>query len=275
MHLNFAFTFNQILWTVTFAAQLVLLIVLLGRERSQRFPFFTASILVMALRLLFEELLSGRMPVFTLQSVLLSLEDLSAILGLLVVVEIARLSFPGARRSAWLIAAPLLVLLAGLSLVYWGPWPPHAELAVDSRLALLRLMQFLGQKADIYVGLLTVGLSLLVLCFGRRFKTGWRKHSSLLLVGLFVSAATWLGISAYWQHVMHSIHPGITREQYQQVVALSKTLFSANRIVGIAVTLGWIASMWIDEPVSNPVVETAAQELSDLPAAADAAPAEE
>ena len=57
MHLNFGFTTVQILWTLTFAALLVLLVVLLGRDRTRRFPWFTASIALVAVRLL-----ASRMP---------------------------------------------------------------------------------------------------------------------------------------------------------------------------------------------------------------------
>jgi hypothetical protein len=52
MHFNFGFTAVQILWTLTFAALLVLLVVLLGRDRARRFPWFTASIVLLTLRLL-------------------------------------------------------------------------------------------------------------------------------------------------------------------------------------------------------------------------------
>ena len=43
MHFNFAFTAVQVLWTLTFAAHLVLLVVLLGRDRTRRFPWFTTG----------------------------------------------------------------------------------------------------------------------------------------------------------------------------------------------------------------------------------------
>jgi len=52
MHLNFGFTTVQVLWTLTFAAVLVLLVVLLGRDRARRFPWFTVTIVLMGLRLL-------------------------------------------------------------------------------------------------------------------------------------------------------------------------------------------------------------------------------
>ncbi len=47
----------QILWTLTFAALLVLLVVLLGRDRARRFPWFTASMALTALRLIASRIL--------------------------------------------------------------------------------------------------------------------------------------------------------------------------------------------------------------------------
>jgi hypothetical protein len=52
---------ERVLWTLTFAAQLVLLVVLMGRDRARRFPWFTAGIALYALRLMAEILLAGRM----------------------------------------------------------------------------------------------------------------------------------------------------------------------------------------------------------------------
>jgi hypothetical protein len=56
MHFS-GFNTVQILWTLTFAALLVLLVVLLGRDRARRFPWFTASMVLTALRLLASRML--------------------------------------------------------------------------------------------------------------------------------------------------------------------------------------------------------------------------
>jgi chromate transport protein ChrA len=109
------------LWAVLFASQLVLLVVLLGRERMRRFPFFTAGILFSVLRLLCEVLLSGRMAIYPLQRILISMQDVASVLSLLVVIEIARRALPGASRKAWLLAAPVLSLAAAAALI--PPWP--------------------------------------------------------------------------------------------------------------------------------------------------------
>jgi hypothetical protein len=58
MHFTADFFAHQFLWTLTFAAQLVLLATLLGRDRARRYPWFTASIALMALQLMAGVLLS-------------------------------------------------------------------------------------------------------------------------------------------------------------------------------------------------------------------------
>jgi hypothetical protein len=174
-------------------------------------------------------------------------------LGLLVVVEIGRRGFAGASRQAWLTTAAGLTAVSAIALYLLGrPWPAAAELAVDSPLALLRLLQFVGQKANLFVSVLTVTVFLLVVFFGRSFKAGWRSHSTLVLAGLTAIAAAWLGIIGYWQHLTSGLHAGITRAEYQQILALGSKLFNANKILYVVVVLWWIAVLWFDEPGSTP-----------------------
>ena len=155
MHFNFSFTIVQTLWTLTFAALLVLLVVLLGRDRARRFPWFTASIALVALRLLSNRLLYGRMPQFTLSVIFIILADISTVAALLVVVEMARRAFASARRSVWIAGAVALVALGGIVLATWGQWPAWKSLAVDTPIAALALLQLLAQKTSLLVDVLT------------------------------------------------------------------------------------------------------------------------
>src|SRR5580658_726930 len=113
MHFNFNFSAGEILWTLTFAALLVLLVVLLGRDRVKRFKWFTASIALMALRMLASRLLLGRMAPIVSSEIFLVLADLAAIVAVLVVVEMARRAFNGASRKAWIVATLILLAVAG------------------------------------------------------------------------------------------------------------------------------------------------------------------
>src|ERR1700694_3627018 len=108
MHFHFPFTAVQTLWTLTFAAHLVLLVVLMGRDRIARFPWFTASIVLVTLRLLSTRLLFGRMPQMTMSAIFIVLADLGAILGPMVILELARRAFGRTRRTTWVTGALVL-----------------------------------------------------------------------------------------------------------------------------------------------------------------------
>ena len=73
----------------------MLLVVLMGRDRMARFPWFTTSVVVLALRILTIRLLYGACREMTMDTIVIVMADIGALLGLLVVVEIARRAFAG------------------------------------------------------------------------------------------------------------------------------------------------------------------------------------
>ena len=247
MHFHFPFAVSQILWTLTFAAQLVLLVVLLGRDRVGRYPWFTASIALFSLRLLAEVLLSGRLAIPTLRMVFIVLADLAAVVGLLVVLEIARRAFSGARQRSWTIGAVALLVVAGGVIAVWGDWPGRKDLILDSPMAVLRLMQLAAQKGDTLVDVLTVELGLLVVLFGRRFKAGWHSHAQRIVIGLSTVAISWLSVEGVWQIIAATAHPH-SREEYERIIGLGGSMVNANKVVYIAALVWWIACLWFDEP---------------------------
>lgn len=262
MHFHFPFSVNQVLWALTFAAQLVLLVVLLGRDRIRRYPWFTASIVLYAFRLLIEVLLFGRLPVPTLRILFIVMADLAAVVGLLVLVEMARRAFAGAGRAAWIAAALALLAVGGLVIAFWGPWPPAGQLIPKSLFNTLNLMRVLAQKGDMLIDVLTVQLGILVVFFGRRFHAGWRSHTQRIVIGLSTFAASWLIIEGVWQIIAATVHPH-TQTEYERIVGLGARLVNANRVVFLAVLVWWIACLWVDEP--DPPVATPASDSILLP----------
>jgi hypothetical protein len=255
MHLNFAFTTIQILWTLTFAAHLVLLVVLLGRDRMRRFPWFTAGIVLMALRLVSSRLLYGRLAPITMSTIFIVLADLSAIIGFLVVVEMARRAFGRVQRRAWIIWTLVLLALGGGVLAAWGPWPAWKTIVLNTRIEMLGLMQLLAQKTSLLVDVLTVALGLLVLLFGRRYGAGWRSHVQQIVIGLSTASMAQLALQVIWQIVARTAVPHSMAE-YQQIVGLREKLFNANNVVYLVVLVWWIVCLWIDEPGAAPATET-------------------
>jgi hypothetical protein len=257
MHLNFNFTAGQILWTLNFAAELVLLVVLLGRDRMRRYPCFTAAIGLMALRLLIEELLAGRMAKVPFEGLVLALADLGAIVGLLVVVEVARRAFAGASRNLWIVNTVGLVLVAGGVLKVLGPWPAVKDLALDTLLGKLKLMQLVAVKGETLVALLTLGLGVLVMFFGRRFKAGWRSHTQQIVIGLSTVAIALLATQAAVQAIYRLARPE-TQADVQRLIGLIGKLMNGDRAVYIAVLIWWIIWLWLDEPGTK-TAETAVE----------------
>ncbi|HUX27142.1 MAG TPA: hypothetical protein VMV39_00070 [Terracidiphilus sp.] len=247
MHLNFAFNAVQILWTLTFAAHLVLLVVLLGRDRASRFPWFTIAIALVALRLVSSRLLYGRLPAITMNAIFIALADLSAVAGLMVVVEVARRSFGRAQRRTWMVWSAALVVLSGGVLAGWGPWPAWKSMTPDTPLAVLGLMQLLAQKTGLLVDVLTVALGLLVLLFGRRYGAGWRSHAQQLVIGLSTASLGQIAVQVIWQIIARTAAPH-SQAEYMRIVGLREKLFNANSALYVAVLIWWIVCLWMDEP---------------------------
>jgi hypothetical protein len=247
MHFNFGFTTVQVLWTLTFAALLVLLVVLLGRDRARRFPLFTASIVLVALRLLASRMLFGRMAPMTSSTIFLALADVAALVSMLVVVEMARRAFAGIKPRTWLIGTLAMLAVGGAVLAKWGPWPAWSTLTAQSNLALLRVMQLFAQKGDMLACLLAVELGLLVILLGRRFKAGWRSHTQQIVIGISTAALAQLAVRGIWQAIVLTAVPH-SEAEYQRIMGLQEKLYNANSVVYIAVLVWWIACLWIDEP---------------------------
>ncbi len=247
MHFNYHLTAVQVLWTLTFAAELVLLVVLLGRDRIKRFPWFTLSIALMAVRLLTLRLLSGRLPTLTLSTIFIIMADLSAMVGFLVVVEMARRAFAPVKRTTWRVGV-LAVLIVGVgALAAWGPWPALNTLKADSFIADLGLMQMGAQKLDMLVDLLTVELGVLVVLLGRRTGAGWRTHTQRLVIGLSTASIAQLAVEGIWQFIARTAIPH-SQAEYERIVGLRDKLFNANGALFVAVVVWWVICLWMDEP---------------------------
>jgi hypothetical protein len=255
MHFHFDFVARQILWTLTFASQLVLVVVLMGRDRMRRYPWFTAGIVLSALHLMAEVLLVGRMAMLPLQEILITMDDLVVIVGLLVVVEVARRAFAGVQRSLWIVNTAGVLVAAGLVMAFWGPWLTKKDLVWDSIIARLHLMQFAAMKGNVLIAILTVALGLLVVIFGRHFKAGWRSHTQMIAIGLSTVSVAFLSAQIITQSIVRAAHPQ-SRADVDRIVDLITKLWNANKVVYIAVLVWWIVWLWRDEPGAAAVATT-------------------
>lgn len=267
MHFDFHFTAVQILWTLTFAALLVLLIVLLGRDRMRRFPWFTTGIVLIALRLLVDRILRGKLPPLTMAAVSLTLADLSALVGLVILVEIARKVFRRVSARAWTVWGILLLAIGGVVLWKWGPWPNWKTLSFDTAIARLQFMQFLAVKTGLLTNVLAVLLGVLVVAFGARYGAGWRSHAQRIMIGLSTAALAQLALQGVWESIVRHTLPH-SRAEYEHVMNLQEKLLNSNSLVYLLVVVWWIVCLWVDEPGT-------AAPTGAVAASTDSAPAEE
>lgn len=256
MHFNFDWTAVQVIWTLTFAAHLVLLVVLLGRDRVTRFRWFTISIALVAFRLLASRLLFNRLPQLTLGEIFVGLADVSVIVSLLVLLELARRAFGSARRRlsvAWIGA---FIVIGGVVVGTWGKWPAWKTLTPLSKMVFLNLLQLFAQKGGLLVDVLTVLLGILMISIGSHYRAGWRTHTQRIMIGLSTASFGQLAVQVIWQIIAKSAKPHSMAE-YQHVVDLREKLFNANGALYLAVTIWWIACLWLNEPGRPDLAEVA------------------
>jgi hypothetical protein len=265
MHLHFPFSTVEVLWTLTFAAQLVLLVVLLGRERIRRFPWFTVGIIAVALRALTARLLFHRMAPLTYAAILLTLADLGVAIGLVVLVELTRKAFLRARRSTRAIWLAVLAAVGAVVLRYWGQWPSWSTLTANSQRSTLMMMQLAAQKGELLLSVLTVELGILIVLFGRRYGAGWRSHTQRIMIGLSTTALGQLSAAAILQIIAAHAIPK-TRAEYEHLIGIGDKISNANNALYLVVLVWWIASLWKDEPgAAKPVDESATAKPATAP----------
>lgn len=247
MHLNFNFSAVQILWTLTFASILVLLVVLLGRDRARTYPWFAASIVLIGFRLLASRMLFERLAPIPANILFLSLALLAGLIGLLVLVELARHAFKGASQRAWAISTLVLLALAGVVLGFWGAWPAWKAITFDTVLAKLHFMQFVTQKLDLLVDMLTIGLGVLIVATGRRFAAGFRSHTQQIVIGLSTVALAQTAVRAIWQQIATHTVP-TSEADYQRILGLQEKLYNGSSAIFVLVLIWWIVCLWNNEP---------------------------
>lgn len=268
MHFDFHFTSVQVLWTLTFAALLVLLVVLLGRDRIRRFPWFTTGIVLVTLRLLVNRLLHDRLPPITMGEIAITLALLSAIVSLGILIEMARRAFRSASARAWMAWTAAFLAIAGLVVWKWGPWPNFRTLAFDTLIAKLQFAQFIAVKLGTTVDVLSICLGLLIVAFGSRYGAGWRTHVQRIVIGLSTASISQMLAQGVWQTIARHTTPH-SQAEYERVIGIQEKLLNTNSVVYILVVIWWVICLWPDErgvsaeQTSTEVVRSSAAEVGE------------
>lgn len=248
-------TLEEIIWALVLAAHLVLLIVLLGRDRISRFPWFTAAIAFSCVHLIADHLLHGKLTslAFYWQSYTAILVD--TILSILVLAELLREVFSSCKAGrilnfkGWLGWTLVTLGLAAGAVWIWGPWPTWKALSAEPKQLPLLLVVLVAMKSQLFLALLTVEVALLMRIFGGRFGFGWKSHAQQIVFGLSTYALGFLAVQATTDIIKRNLHL-TSREQYEHIVRLFSNLDNGRFALWFLVLVWWIVWLWRDEPAT-------------------------
>jgi hypothetical protein len=263
------FTVEQILWALVLAAHLVLLIVLLGRDRTGRFPWFAAAIALSSVHLISDHLLHGKLTTLAFYWQSYTAMLLESILGILVLNELCRRVFSNRASGrvvnfkGWLGWALVTLSLAAGAIWLWGPWPTWKALTQEPAQLPVLLVVLSAMKGQLFLAILTVEIGLLLRIFGRRFGSGWRSHPQQIALGLSTYALAFLAVQATTDLIKHTVHLK-SREEYERIVRLFTNLDNGRFAVWFLVLAWWIVWLWRNDP-SEPA---AALEVVEAPVVA-------
>jgi hypothetical protein len=259
MHLNT----EQFLWAMVLAAHFLLLIVLMGRERAARFRWFTAWIALAAVSLVANHMLHGKLTTIAFYWQTYSALAIESILGVMVIVELARKIFASGRSglivkaNGWIGWTMVIVAIAIAAVWAWGPWPTKAALQAEKDQLPLLIVILIGMKGQLLVSILMVEAALLFRTFGKRFGFGWRCHAQQIALGLSTNALAFLAAQGITDAISHAAHPK-SRLEYDHLVHLVTNIENGRTVVWF-LTLVWIIVwLWRNEPGSPEQLTAAA-----------------
>jgi hypothetical protein len=244
---------EQILWALVLAAHLVLLIVLLGRDRASRFPWFSAATVISTVHLIADHLLHGKLTSLAFYWQTYTAILLESILGVLVLIELARHVFSNRKAGivlnskGWLGWTLVTVGVALGAVWLWGPWPTWKALSAEPKQLPLLLVVLTAMKGQLFLSIVTVEIALLLRIFGKRFGSGWKSHDQQIALGLSTYAIGFLAVQATTDIIKHTVHL-TSREQYERIVRIFSNLDNGRFALWLLVLLWWIFWLWRNEP---------------------------
>ena len=225
----------------------------MGRDRTSRFPWFTAAITLSAIRLLADHLLHGKLTTVAFYWQSYSAMVVDALLGILVLAEVARRIFSSGKAGlilkarGWIGWTLITFAITTAAVWAWGPWPTWAALKAEPAQLPLLLVVLTGMKGALFVSLLTVQVGLLVRIFGKKFGFGWRSHAQQIMLGLSTNALGFLAVQGITDTIKHTIHL-TSRQEYERVVHLFTNFENARTALSFLVLVWWTVWLWRDEP---------------------------
>jgi hypothetical protein len=249
MHWNM----EQILWALVLAAHLVLLIVLMGRDRLSRFPWFAAATAVSAVHLIADHLLHGKLTnlVFYWQSDVII--GVQTILGVLVLIEICQAVFSSGKAGiklnakGWLGWALVTAGLAVAAVWLWDPFHTWTTLHSDPNQLPLLIVALSAVDGQLFLALLTIEVGLLVRIFGKRFGSGFTSHAQQIMLGLSTYALGFMAVQVTTDVVKRTVHL-TSRAEFEHIMKIFSNMDNARFALWFLVLVWWIVWLWREEP---------------------------
>jgi hypothetical protein len=238
--------FVRIVWTATFANNLLLLMVLFVRRRAASFPAFTTYVAFSVLHDAAEFLAFYYLSFATYRNIFYSLEILDVGLQILVFYELAVHVFCPTGTWARDVRRAFLGLVAASAgvafLLSWIAQPP----------APLRVQTFI-LRADFFSSLLMselfVGTVVLTVTVG----LPWKTHVARIAQGLgaysLLTLATTIGVASV----------GITANN-----TVFAALIRAQKLVWLACQVYWIVTLWREAPAPRELPEVMRAQIFSL-----------
>lgn len=251
--ISIPFNQSQILFTLLLAGQMVLLIVLYGRDRTRLHPWFAASVMLTAFKELVERLLFERVPQIPYEFIKNSLAMLTVLIGIGLLVEVGRQLFPAAQVKNRLIAGSAITLLSAVVVYFWGPWTANGDIGFKSQIGVINLLLVTAvHSQQVLMPVATVLLGLFVL-FALRDKRGlWKMHTVKILTGLTTIALMFLVVRTAGQSIALTANAhGMTQKEFAQIEDLMDHLRTLPFVTLILVQVWWIIALWNDEDASK------------------------
>jgi hypothetical protein len=252
MHWNM----EQVLWALVLAAHLLLLIVLMGRDRIRSFPWFTAVIVLSTVRLLADHLLAGKLTTIAFYWQSYSATALDVVLSIAVLLELSRRVFSSGK--AGLLLKPrgyigwsfITVAIAAASVWGWTVWTNWQMPKADHSQIPLLAVYLIATKGQLFLAVLTIEVALLLRFFGGRFGFGWKSHVQQIALGLSTNCIASLAVQGITESIIRTLRHGspanIDRER---ITHLFSNLDNARFAIWFLVLLWW--TIWLGRDESD------------------------
>jgi hypothetical protein len=238
-----------VLFTLLLAGQMILLVVLYGRDRMRLYPWFSASIMLTAFKTLVDKILFERISQIPFEFIKNLLGVFTVLVGLGVLVEIARKLFPGVTLMHRVIASGFITLITATVVYFWGPWTANGDIGFKSQIGVVNLLLVASTHGEqILLPCATILLGIFVLFVLRHQRGFWQSHTIKIFAGLTTCSLMFLVMRATAQTIAITANThGMTMKEFAQIQGMMDQFRTLPLVTLIIVQFWWIYALWNEE----------------------------